>query len=91
MTDAYIKIFKNEGLKGFWSGCAANMTRNSIFNACELASYDQTREYVLKNNLMKYLNFCIIEMNYHVILLYQLLLDFSLLVLVNQWTKLRRD
>lgn len=53
MTDAYIKIFKNEGLKGFWSGCAANMTRNSIFNACELASYDQTREYVLKNNLMK--------------------------------------
>ena len=53
MTDAYKKIYRQEGLRGFWSGVQANVVRNAIFNASELASYDHAREYVLFHKLMK--------------------------------------
>lgn len=41
--DAYSKIIKEEGFKGLYSGLGANIVRNSIMNAAELASYDQIK------------------------------------------------
>ena len=48
--DAYAKIVREEGVKGLYSGLGANMVRNSIMNAAELASYDQIKASFL--NLM---------------------------------------
>jgi solute carrier family 25 uncoupling protein 8/9 len=42
-----------EGLKGLWTGVGPNIARNAIINACELATYDQVKTTVLKNNMMK--------------------------------------
>jgi len=39
-VDCYSKIFKADGLKGFWVGIGPNVMRNSIVNAAEIASYD---------------------------------------------------
>lgn len=58
MLDAYTKILREEGIRGFWAGCGPNVIRNSIFNACELATYDQTREFVLTHKLMNDTIFC---------------------------------
>jgi len=38
--DAWMKIGKIEGWKGYYTGLAPNIVRNSIFNAVELATYD---------------------------------------------------
>jgi solute carrier family 25 uncoupling protein 8/9 len=39
LNDAYSKIYKQEGLKGFWTGLAPNIVRNSVINAAELAGF----------------------------------------------------
>lgn len=38
--DCYAKIYAAERMGGFYSGYAANVTRNSVFNAIELVTYD---------------------------------------------------
>uniref|UniRef100_A0A0A9YYM4 Mitochondrial uncoupling protein 3 n=1 Tax=Lygus hesperus TaxID=30085 RepID=A0A0A9YYM4_LYGHE len=51
--DAFRKIYKYEGIRGFWSGVVPNMVRNSVINACELATYDQIKQTVLEYNLLQ--------------------------------------
>ena len=41
---AYSQIIKEEGVATLWRGVGANMTRNAVINAAELASYDQIKE-----------------------------------------------
>jgi solute carrier family 25 uncoupling protein 8/9 len=45
--DCYQKIIKNEGVKGLWTSWTANVMRNSVINACELASYDQYKQMLI--------------------------------------------
>jgi len=52
-ADAFSKIFKSEGLLGFWKGVGPNIIRNSIINAAELATYDQAKQTILKSGLLK--------------------------------------
>ena len=51
LTDAYVKIYKLDGLAGFWKGVAPNIVRNSIINCAELATFDQAKESLLKTGL----------------------------------------
>ena len=39
-VDCYSKIIKQEGVKGLWTSWSANVVRNSLINAAEIASYD---------------------------------------------------
>lgn len=50
--DAYISIFKNEGLRGLWKGAFANMARLSTVNASELVVYDMVKGFFLRKKLM---------------------------------------
>lgn len=50
--DAYMSIFKNEGLRGLWKGAFANMARLSTVNASELVVYDMVKGFFLRNKLM---------------------------------------
>ncbi|GAB2243601.1 hypothetical protein Droror1_Dr00023729 [Drosera rotundifolia] len=45
--DAYVTIFKQEGILGLWIGLGPNIARNAIVNAAELASYDHVKETIL--------------------------------------------
>lgn len=45
--DAYRKIVLEEGVKGLYSGLGANIIRNSVMNAAELASYDQIKSSII--------------------------------------------
>ena len=38
---AYRMIAKEEGVAALWTGVVPNITRNSVINATELATYDQ--------------------------------------------------
>jgi len=38
--DCYQKTITNEGIAGLWTSWSANVVRNSIINAAEIASYD---------------------------------------------------
>jgi solute carrier family 25 uncoupling protein 8/9 len=44
VLDAYTSIVRVEGLRGLWTGLGPAVARNSIINATELASYEQTKE-----------------------------------------------
>lgn len=46
--DAGVKIYQQEGLKGFYQSLFPNIVRNSIMNAVELATYTQCK-YLLKD------------------------------------------
>jgi solute carrier family 25 uncoupling protein 8/9 len=48
MIDCYRKIVKSEGVAGLWTGWGPNVMRNSLFNAMELAGYDQFKQSMLK-------------------------------------------
>jgi len=52
-ADAFIKIFKSEGVTGFWKGVGPNIARNSIINAAELATYDQAKESILHSHILE--------------------------------------
>ena len=51
--DCYRKIIRNEGFKGLWTSWSANVVRNSVINACELASYDQYKQMLTQSGLME--------------------------------------
>jgi solute carrier family 25 uncoupling protein 8/9 len=38
MREAYVKIYRKEGILGFWTGFHANLLRNAVINSCELAA-----------------------------------------------------
>jgi len=50
---AYSQIIKEEGVATLWRGVGANMTRNAVINAAELASYDQIKEGLLASGLFQ--------------------------------------
>ena len=50
--DCYRQILKTEGLKGFWSGVAPNLSRNMIDSPTEIVIYYHSKEYILRNNWM---------------------------------------
>lgn len=56
--NAYSKIIKVEGVLGLWTGLAPNIVRNAVFNAAELASFDQYKQLLLNSKLMTDNIFC---------------------------------
>ncbi|KAL5178153.1 Mitochondrial uncoupling protein 2 [Glycine soja] len=46
--DAYLTILRQEGIGALWTGLGANIARNAIINAAELASYDKVKRTILK-------------------------------------------
>lgn len=46
--NAFATIAREEGVAGLWTGLKANIVRNSVINAAELASYDQLKQLVLQ-------------------------------------------
>lgn len=52
LLDAGLKIYKTEGMKGFYQSLPANIGRNSIMNTAELASYDQIKSSLLNSGMM---------------------------------------
>ena len=40
-------------MSGLWASWSANVIRNSIINAAELASYDQYKQYLTQSGIMK--------------------------------------
>ena len=51
--DCYRKIIKQEGVRGLWTSWSANVVRNSIINAAELASYDQYKQMITQSGIME--------------------------------------
>jgi solute carrier family 25 uncoupling protein 8/9 len=55
---AYRIIAKQEGIAGLWTGVVPNITRNSVINATELATYDQVKQTLLASKLVDDNVFC---------------------------------
>lgn len=53
LFDAVKKITKAEGMNGFYQSLGVNVMRNSTKAGAELACYDQTKTYILKNGWME--------------------------------------
>jgi len=53
VTDAYVKIVREEGIRGLWRGWAPNVLRNSVINAVELASYDEIKYQIIASGFLK--------------------------------------
>lgn len=49
---AYRYIYKNEGMKGLWTGLGPNIARNSVVNAAELVCYDSIKDLLLQYKIM---------------------------------------
>jgi len=47
--DAFGKIYREEGITGFWKGVGPNIVRNATINAAELATYDQVKQTVMRD------------------------------------------
>ncbi len=50
---AFLEIYRNEGLKGLYRGTAPNAQRTAVIAAAELASYDCTKQYLLKTIMLQ--------------------------------------
>jgi len=46
--DCYKRIWRAEGLKGFWSGVVPNLTRNMIDSPVEIVTYFHSKEFILR-------------------------------------------
>ena len=55
---AYRIIAKEEGMAGLWTGVVPNITRNSVINATELATYDQVKQMLLASKVVDDNVFC---------------------------------
>jgi solute carrier family 25 uncoupling protein 8/9 len=49
--DAYATIVRTEGILGLWTGLGPAVARNSIINATELATYEQTKEALIARGM----------------------------------------
>ena len=47
-----------EGIAGLWTGVVPNITRNSVINATELATYDQVKQTLLASKVVDDNVFC---------------------------------
>ena len=52
-TDCYVKIIRKEGVSALWTSWSANVVRNSVINAAEIASYDQYKQMLTHSGLME--------------------------------------
>ena len=50
--EAYVEIMKADGIKGLYSGLAPTVVRASVLTAAQMSSYDQTKRYLLMNNIV---------------------------------------
>lgn len=50
--NAYITIYREEGLCGLWKGSAANIARLSLVNVSEVVVYDVIKSFFLAKNLL---------------------------------------
>ena len=50
--DAFMKIWKQDGALEFYRSLPANVVRNSVVNAAEMASYDQIKYTCIKSELL---------------------------------------
>ena len=50
--DCYGKIISQEGVQGLWTSWSANVVRNSVISAAEIASYDHYKETIIGWGLM---------------------------------------
>jgi solute carrier family 25 (mitochondrial uncoupling protein), member 27 len=46
--DAFVRIPKEEGFKGFFRGLGPSVQRAAVINGCGIASYDHTKQVVLR-------------------------------------------
>ncbi len=46
--DAFVRIPREEGIKGFFRGLGPSVQRAAVINGCGIASYDHTKQVVLK-------------------------------------------
>lgn len=53
VIDAITKMGKSEGITSLWRGSSLTMTRAMLVTASQLASYDEIKETILKNHIMK--------------------------------------
>ena len=51
--DCFYKIWSNEGIRGLWTSWSANVMRNSIINAAEIASYDYYKEQLIQRQILE--------------------------------------
>jgi solute carrier family 25 uncoupling protein 27 len=51
MTDAFYRIIKEEGVVSLWKGVGPNVQRAALVNLGELATYDQSKEFVVSLGL----------------------------------------
>eukprot|EP00826_Nyctotherus_ovalis_P062800 TRINITY_DN9148_c0_g1_i4.p1 TRINITY_DN9148_c0_g1~~TRINITY_DN9148_c0_g1_i4.p1 ORF type:complete len:140 (-),score=13.25 TRINITY_DN9148_c0_g1_i4:362-781(-) len=51
--NCYRKIFRTEGIKGFWSGVIPNLTRNIIDSPVEIATYYHSKEFILRKGWLR--------------------------------------
>ena len=49
--DAYATIVRTEGILGLWTGLGPAVARNSIINATELATYEQSKEALIARGM----------------------------------------
>eukprot|EP01134_Creolimax_fragrantissima_P000069 CFRG0069T1 len=45
--DCFLKVLRTEGVRNLWSGLGPNVARNAVMNACEVATYDQLKSYLI--------------------------------------------
>lgn len=53
MFDAIIKIYKTEGMKGFFAGVSATCTRIAIGSAAQLTTYSKSKEYLQSRRIIE--------------------------------------
>ncbi|KAE8675613.1 Mitochondrial uncoupling protein 6 [Hibiscus syriacus] len=53
VVDAITRMSKQEGVTSLWRGSSLTVNRAMLVTASQLASYDQIKETILKNGLMK--------------------------------------
>lgn len=53
VLDAYSTIVRTEGVRGLWTGIGPAIMRNSIINATELATYEQSKEMLAQQGGMR--------------------------------------
>ena len=46
------KVWRNDGLLGFWAGVRPNVARTFLVNAAELGTYDQAKNWLIDNSGM---------------------------------------
>lgn len=52
-SHAFLKIFKEGGVRGLWKGWAPNVQRAAFVNLGDLTTYDTAKHLILKHTILK--------------------------------------